>query len=59
MLVDPLFLATDTSIDVGVPVEKIALGVNALRDMPYGFDWPVLPKDFPVQLTAKEAAVTQ
>lgn len=59
MLVDPLFLATDTSIDVGVPVEKIAVGVNCWRDMPYGFDWPVLPKDFPVQLTATEAAVTQ
>ena len=38
VLVDPLFLATDTSIDVGVPVEKIVLGVNAWRDMPYGFD---------------------
>ncbi len=59
MLIDPLFLATDTSIDVGVPVEKIALGMNAWREMPYGFDWPVLPKNFPVQLTAQEAAVTQ
>ena len=59
MLIDPLFLATDTSINVGVPVEKIAVGVNCWRDLPYGFDWPVLPKDFPVQLTAKEAAVTQ
>ncbi len=59
LLIDPLFLATDTSFNVGVPVEKIAVGVNTWRDMPYGFDWPVLPKNFPVQLTAKEAAVTQ
>jgi ribose transport system substrate-binding protein len=59
MLIDPLFLSTDTSIDVGVPVEKIEVGVNTWRDMPYGFDWPVLPRSFPVQLTAQEAAVTQ
>ncbi len=59
MLIDPLFLATDSSINAGAPLEKIALGVNAWREMPYGFDWPVLPKDFPVQLTAQEAVVTQ
>jgi ribose transport system substrate-binding protein len=59
MLIDPLFLATDTSIDVGVPVEKIVVGTNCWRDMPNGFDWPVLPKDFPAQLTAQEAAVSQ
>jgi len=57
--IDPLFLATDTSIDVGVPLVKIELGVNCWEDMPYGFDWPVLPEDFPVQLTPQEAAVTQ
>jgi len=59
LVIDPMFLATDTSINVGVPLVKIEEGVTALRDMPYGFDWPVLPKDFPVQLTAQEAAVTQ
>ncbi len=57
--IDPLFLSTDTSIDVGVPLVKIELGVNCWEDMPYGFDWPVLPEDFPVQLTPQEAAVTQ
>jgi ribose transport system substrate-binding protein len=57
LVIDPMFLATDTSINVGVPLVKIEEGVTALRDMPYGFDWPVLPKDFPVQLTAQEAAV--
>ena len=59
ILIDPMFLATDTTIDVGVPLVKIELGKTCWEDKPYGFDWPVLPADFPVQLTPEEAAVTQ
>lgn len=59
ILIDPMFLATDTTIDVGVPLVKIELGKTCWEDKPYGFDWPVLPADFPVQLTPEEAAVTK
>jgi len=57
IVVDPMFLATDTSIDVGVPLVKIELGKTCWEDKPDGFDWPVLPENFPVQLTPEEAAV--
>ena len=53
-LIEPMFLATDTTIDVGVLLEKIEEGVNCWRDLSYGFTWPMLPKDFPVQVTAEE-----
>ena len=59
ILIDPMFLATDTTIDVGVPLVKIELGKTCWEDKPYGFDWPVLPADFPAQLTPEEAAVTE
>lgn len=58
-VVDPSFLVTDTSIDltVGVTGELIEEGVNCFRDMPNGFDWPVLPEDFPVTVEPAEVVV--
>jgi len=55
-LVEPMFLATDTTFDVGVELIKIEEGVNCWRDMSYGFTWPMLPEDFPVQVSAEEVA---
>ena len=59
IVVDPTFLVTDTSIDltVGVEGELIEEGVNCFRDMPNGFDWPVLPPDFPVTVEPSEVVV--
>ena len=59
IVVDPTFLVTDTSIDltVGVTGELIKEGTNCFRDMPSGFDWPVLPADFGVTVTAEEVVV--
>ncbi|MCL5070738.1 MAG: substrate-binding domain-containing protein, partial [Actinobacteria bacterium] len=51
---DPIFLATDTSIDIGVPLIKIEFDKTAFKDYPPGFIWPVFPADFPVQLTPEE-----
>jgi ribose transport system substrate-binding protein len=56
IVVDPTFAATDTSIDVGVPVEKIEIGKTCWREYPFGFDWPVLLSDFPAQVTPEEVA---
>lgn len=50
-----LFIASDPSIDVGVPVEQLELGVNAFEDKPANwipmFNWPGAK----VQLTEAEA----
>ena len=57
--VNCLFAATDTSLDLGeygedIQLDKIELGVNCWDDQPEGFLWPILPDDFPVQMTLEE-----
>lgn len=48
----PVFV-TDTHINLGVPVQKIRLGVNAFPNLPPGLTWPAAPPQFHV--TPQEA----
>jgi len=55
--VNPGFLTTDTSIDLGIPgvkAEKLEIGKNCFPDLPATLDWPVLPADFGVTVTPQE-----
>jgi ribose transport system substrate-binding protein len=42
----PEIFATDTSIDIGVPITKIEIGKNAFPDLPPSLMWPAAPEEF-------------
>jgi len=44
----------DVGLNLGVPLQAIEEGVNYFPDFPPAFNWPVLPSDYPIQVTAQE-----
>lgn len=55
MTIDTPMYATDTSIDIGVPLKKIETGTVAFPDLPPGLSFPVLPEGLPFTITNDEA----
>ncbi len=54
-LYTPAFFATE-EIDIGFPCEVIEEDVNFWRDLPGALMLPIMPADFPVQITGHEVA---
>jgi ribose transport system substrate-binding protein len=53
--VDDLYFASNNpNIDIGVPIDLIEEGKNCWRDRDSSFGWPVVPVNFPVQLSIDE-----
>ena len=44
----------DAGLDLGVPLQAIAEGVNYFPDFPPAVDWPVLPSAYPIQVDPEE-----
>ncbi len=55
MTIDTPMYATDTTIDIGVPLFKIAVGTVAFPDLPPGLSFPLLPEGLPFTITNEEA----
>ncbi len=52
---DTPMYATDTSIDIGVTLNKIEVGKVAFADLPPGLSFPLLPEGLPFTVTNDEA----
>ena len=55
MTIDTPMYATDTSIDIGVPLQKIETGKVAFANLPPGLSFPLLPEGLPFSVTTDEA----
>ena len=55
MTIDTPMYATDTTVDIGVPLNKIEVGKVAFPDLPPGLSFPLLPEGLPFTITNDEA----
>ncbi len=55
MTLDTPIYGTDTTLDIGVTIHKIEVGVVAFPDLPPGLSFPLLPDGLPFTITNDEA----